>query len=113
MLLEEGGITYMRQSGHNISFTCTADGFPLPNITWYRDGLPLQIKLDNCERFKVTQRTVHGFRKEGVRATQSVLTVIDLLKQDGRNYSCRAYNAIGLGTFLVESYQLFVDTGRW
>lgn len=66
--------------GASYMVTCTADGHPDPNLSWYRDGQP------------VAYRTV----LENAKVIAAVLTVESLLKTSV--FTCRAINTLGTAT---------------
>ena len=88
-----------------ISLVCTADGVPLPDITWLKDGCPLP-QLQST-RFQITKTVVPGFRAHVPEARQSVLTVEESMEQDTGAYSCRATNELNTA-YLPVAHQVTV-----
>ena len=62
-----------------VSFTCSASGIPLPDISWYKDGIPLDSLTDN-----ITES------RNGTVSISSVLVLSDLILSDAGVYSCNA-----------------------
>ncbi|XP_048580737.1 tyrosine-protein phosphatase Lar isoform X2 [Nematostella vectensis] len=69
-----------RRSGDDVTFTCAAVGTPTPNITWFKDRLPIVL---NDPRVSV----LSDGRK---------LRITDLRESDNGKYSCVARNALGM-----------------
>ena len=61
-----------------ILLTCSASGIPLPDISWYKDGSPLDPSAD------ITEST------DGVTMKTSILTLDNLVLTDAGVYSCNA-----------------------
>ena len=91
-----------------ISLKCTADGVPLPDITWLKDGCPLSQHIQQSSRFQVSERTIPGFRVHVPEAKESVLTIEESTEQDAGTYSCRATNEVNT-TYLPVAHQVTVD----
>ena len=76
--------------GDNVTLNCTAEGLPLPNITWlvepYGGGTPVEIERD-------TETTEQ--RNESARQTTGFLTLQNVRPIDTANYTCNASNRLG------------------
>ena len=76
---------------HNISFTCTASGYPRPEIEWLKDDIVLtnnnsNIEIDNCERGNC----------ESINCVMySHLWVLNATINDLGSYTCNATNLAG------------------
>lgn len=84
-------MTISAKVGDNIELDCSSDGYPSPEILWYKFNVPL---LD------VTYRKLEdalNFRK---------LVLNDLLLADAGNYSCHVNNTLGSAyrTFILYVY---------
>ena len=77
-----------------IVLSCTADGVPLPDIVWLKNGCPLSTHIAQSTRFTVTETVVDGFRVHVPEAKQSILTITNSKESDGGEYTCRARNKI-------------------
>ncbi|XP_027848870.1 papilin isoform X1 [Aphis gossypii] len=60
--------------GSDLTIPCSVDGYPIPAVTWYKDGQILQ----NNER---------------IQATENKLVVVRTNASDSGSYKCEAYNA--------------------
>ena len=67
--------------GSAISYRCVAQGAPLPDIKWYKDGTQVDIG--------VTSRNIL------TRETTSDVEIVDLSVEDSGDYVCRAANVVG------------------
>ncbi|CAI8042994.1 Hemicentin-1, partial [Geodia barretti] len=56
-----------------VSLVCRADGVPLPEILWLKDGCPLSRTIEELPRFQITQRVGPGFRPHVLESVESVL----------------------------------------
>ena len=100
----------MKERGQNVSFNCTADGIPIPNIVWRKGG---QLIIPSNRRNSSLQNS-NGFRTNtmpGVVQVTSILTITDLIGSDNGSYSCRADNEANIGAVLTTPYQLTVVEG--
>lgn len=71
----------------NVTFTCSANGDPVPNITWSKENGNLPVN-----------RSVE---------TQGSLLLLNLSREDSGNYTCNATNAVGS---ILSSAELFVHS---
>ncbi|CAL8090942.1 unnamed protein product [Calicophoron daubneyi] len=69
------------QEGVNVKLTCTADGNPMPTMTWYKDGRELRKGEGNYEI-----ESILGM---------SSLELYSCTERDSGNYSCVAKNKMG------------------
>lgn len=90
-------------SGGSVTLDCRADGNPLPDIVWLRNGGVVVSSLTG-NKFEVVSSTLPS--NDGETAV-SMLTVNDLSSQDSGNYTCRASNGVD-SVFLPLSYSLTV-----
>lgn len=65
-----------------VSFTCSASGIPLPDISWFKDDSPLDSSAN------ITQST------NGTSSVTSVLVLGDLVLTDAGVYRCNASHPI-------------------
>ena len=92
--------------GGTINISCSATGLPLPTITWFKDGAPLEINdriyFDEINETMPTS----GF----IRSTL-VFQVLELA--DNGSYYCEANNTGAPGNeFLVSSGSSFIFITR-
>ena len=104
--------SFSREEGESISFSCTADGIPLPSIIWIFSGTLLQTSLN--PRFNLDQQLLSGepFRTRIPQALRSNLTISNLRPSDSGNYSCRGDNGVGQPAVLMQSFRLTVNRGE-
>ena len=80
--------------GETFSLSCTADGVPLPDITWLKDDCPLTRHIELSSRFQTIEHVIPGFRGHVPEAKESILTVKESMEHDSGFYSCRATNTL-------------------
>ena len=99
------------QRGDSVSLACSADGFPLPVITWWRNGELLNETLHS--RYSRNDTVSDGFRSQmfpNVIQSGSVLLITGLAQEDEGNYTCRAQSANTTEAELIPPYQLIVSS---
>ena len=74
--INEGGIA---------SFKCQASGEPLPTISWYFNGVPLDDS--NTAKYMITGRLLPN-------ANMSVLNIMSVASSDVGTYTCNATNVV-------------------
>ena len=88
-------VTY---ANNNVTFQCQATGIPVPNITWFRNSLPLtegtRISISSSSMISPNERN-----------TTSVLSISHLQLSDTADYHCVASNPGATGTGVT-----FTDT---
>ena len=102
-------INYRAIIQETISLTCIADGVPLPDIVWLKDGCPLSVHISQSSQLNITESIVPGFRAHVPEAKQSILTIKDISGKNEGAYSCRATNVID-SAYLPVSHQVIVDS---
>ena len=75
--------------GNMASFTCQADGEPLPTINWYFDGAPLN-ESDTAKYMTIERSMPH--------ANADILTIRNVESSDVGTYTCIATNIISSDT---------------
>ena len=73
----EGGIA---------SFTCQADGDPLPTISWYFNGAPLDES--NTAKYMITER------QSSTTTNTDILNIMSVESSDVGTYTCNATNVV-------------------
>jgi len=78
-VITQGPIDTPAMMGDNVTFTCTATGIPLPNITWMNESIMLM-----SSDMIIDSTTI-----------LSTLTLSNLQDDDFDNYTCTATNMFG------------------
>ena len=71
------------------SYTCQADGEPLPTVSWYFNGDPLGPT--NSTKYLFTDRLL-------TTSVMSVLNIMNLESSDAGTYTCNATNVVSTDT---------------
>ena len=79
----------VQNEGTIASYTCQADGEPLPTISWYFNGDPLGPA--NSTKYLFTDRYL-------AKAVMSILNIMDLEASDAGTYTCDATNVVSTDT---------------
>ena len=74
-----------QNEGDTATFTCQTDGEPLPIISWYFNGVPLD--KSNTAKYMITDRSIPNI-------VVDVLNVRNLESSDAGTYTCNATNVI-------------------
>lgn len=86
--------------GASSSLTCTAHGFPLPQIIWLKDGAPI---TSNGDTINITIIDIP------LSAGISILDLCDVQLLDTGRYQCRASNSL-TGVFTNDDNRFFLLT---
>ena len=70
--------------GDTAFFTCQATGIPIPNISWYFNGAP--VEKNNTMKYMISDTSLNPIAKN------SSLTVVNILPSDNGTYTCVAAN---------------------
>ena len=76
--------------GDTASFTCQATGKPVPIITWYFSGAPLDEA--NTMKYTISMMSLHN------TTISSILTILNVQLSDGGTYTCNATNVVSSDT---------------
>ena len=96
-----------RTAGETVTFNCTADGIPQPQISWRRQGQFLFI--EQLQRYSVSSATSVGFRLPGVQQIESNLTITNLRESDIGIYSCIAQSGTTSPDVLSDPFYLTAE----
>ena len=66
---------------------CQATGEPVPNISWYFNGV--MINVSDTNKYMIMSTSLN------TTATENTLTVYNVTSSDVGNYTCFASNAVG------------------
>lgn len=75
---------------------CRAQGLPLPEISWYKDG---SLIIPSGSKFQVNSGT--NFNSDGDLTVVSILTVTQLSPRDAGDYNCRALSSISSASLIM------------
>ena len=75
--------------GGTTSFTCEANGEPLPIIIWYFNGAALNE--NNASKYAITER-------QSPNSNVNTLTIMSVESSDVGTYTCNATNVISSDT---------------
>ena len=81
----------VRNKSENVTFSCQAVGEPVPNITWYFDGIMLNVSVNNSKYIIVS-------RSSNITTTESTLTLYNVTPSDVGIYTCNSSYEIGIAT---------------
>ena len=76
--------------GNTTSFTCQADGEPLPTISWYFNGAPLDES--NTTKYMITERLIP------TTTITDILNIMSVESSDVGTYTCNATNVVSSDT---------------
>ena len=72
----------------SVNFTCEATGKPVPNVSWYFNGVMINVS-DNSSKYMIMSRSLN------ITTTENTLTVYNVTSSDVGTYSCSATNILG------------------
>ena len=106
-IAEPAQISFAENSGSSVSFECRADGYPLPSITWLRNGGVIIASLSGGKFEVETMTLAEGLRPDLMETAVSVLTISNLSPLDSGEYTCRGSNSVN-SVFLPTAFSLTV-----
>ena len=72
----------------NVTFLCQAVGEPVPDISWYFNGIMINVS-DSSSKYMIMSRSLN------ITTTENTLTVYNLTSSDVGTYNCNSSNMIG------------------
>ena len=72
----------------NITFTCQAVGEPVPDISWYFNGVMINV-AENSSKYMIVSRSLN------ITTTENILTVYNVTSSDVGTYTCNSSNING------------------
>ena len=78
----------LKNQMENVTFLCQAVGKPVPDISWYFNGVMINVS-DNSSKYMIMSRTLN------ITTTENTLTVYNVASPDAGIYTCDASNYIG------------------
>ena len=109
-LLYANGSEMIRTLTNTVTFNCTADGIPQPQISWRKNGQFLNV--NQLRRYRIATSTADGFRSSelpGVQQTESKLTISNLREIDNGTFSCIAQSASTFPAALLVPFKLIIE----
>uniref|UniRef100_A0A8C2IP73 ADAMTS-like 3 n=1 Tax=Cyprinus carpio TaxID=7962 RepID=A0A8C2IP73_CYPCA len=111
--IQVGRTAYLTNATHSLTLMCPAQGLPPPNLSWSKDGAPLQNS--------VPRPTLSWHRKEGPLGASASplpdgsLLLRNLTPPDYGTYSCVAANSIGksVASSLLRVAEFEWHLGEW
>ena len=78
----------IRNQTENVTFLCQSVGEPFPNISWYFNGVMINVS-DNSSKYMIVSRSLN------ITTTENTLTVYNVTSSDVGTYTCNSSNFIG------------------
>ena len=78
----------IKNETENVTFLCQAVGRPAPEISWYFNGVMINVS-DNSSKYMIMSRSLN------VTTTENTLTVYNVTSSDVGTYTCNSSNIIG------------------
>ena len=72
----------------SVNFTCEATGKPVPNVSWYFNGIMINVS-DNSNKYMIISKSLN------ITTTENTLTVYNVTSSDVGTYSCSTTNVLG------------------
>ena len=80
-------IDFVTNETYPATFTCQASGEPAPNISWYFNGVVMDVS--DTSKYRIEPRPIN------TTTTENTLTVYNVTSSDVGTYTCNATNTIG------------------
>ena len=81
-------ITDLSDERDTVNFTCQATGEPVPDISWYFNGVMINVS-DNSSKYMIMSRSLN------ITTTESTLTINNSVSSDVGVYTCIVFNLLG------------------
>ena len=78
----------VRNQNENVTFLCQVVGEPIPDISWYFNGVMINVS-DNSSKYMTMSRSLN------ITTTENTLTVYNVTSSDVGTYTCNSSNLIG------------------
>ena len=78
----------IRDQTDNVTFLCQSVGRPVPGISWYFNGVMINVS-DNSSKYMIVSRLLN------ITTTENTLTVYNVTSSDVGTYTCNSSNKIG------------------
>ena len=78
----------IRNQEDDVTFSCQSVGEPVPDISWYFNGVIINVS-DNSSKYMIVSRSLN------ITTTENTLTVYNVTSSDVGTYTCNSSNIIG------------------
>ena len=78
----------VKNQNDNVTFFCQAVGEPVPDISWYFNGVMINVS-DNSSKYMIISRSLN------ITIIENTLTVYNVTSSDVGTFSCNAINILG------------------
>ena len=78
----------IRNQEENVTFLCKSVGEPVPDLSWYFNGVMINVS-DNSSKYMIVSRSLN------ITTTENTLTVYNVTSSDVGTYTCNSSNIIG------------------
>ena len=86
--INQGISNKTRNETQSVNLTCQAVGEPVPDISWYFNGVMINVS-DNSSKYMIMSRPLN------ITTTENTLTVYNVTSSDVGTYTCNSSNIIG------------------
>ena len=95
----------IRDQTENVTFLCQSVGEPVPDISWYFNGVIINVS-DNSSKYMIVSRSLN------ITTTENTLTVYHVTSSDVGTYTCNSSNIIGsvINSGILSVTSKFVST---
>ena len=88
--ISSGVLDAIEDEGGSTSFTCQSNGGPVPTISWYFNGAP--VNVTNAMKYTISAVSVN------TTTINSTLTIMSVQSSDVGTYTCNATNVVSSDT---------------
>ena len=78
----------IRDQEQNVKFLCQSVGEPVPDISWYFNGIMISVSV-NSNKHMIMSSSLN------ITTTENILTVYNVTSSDVGTYTCHATNVVG------------------
>ena len=101
--------TYVVNETEPVTFTCSATGIPPPEITWMRNGVPLDNNVDPCISLSPSDPEVFPTTGGNIYSVSRSLTISNTRDNDSDTYTCVASNGNAVTPSVDQDFELIVQ----
>ena len=81
-------ISEIRNQTENVTFLCQAVGEPIPDVSWYFNGVMINVS-ENSSKYMIMSISLT------INTTENTLTVYNVTSSDVGTYTCNSSNFVG------------------